>query len=151
MSNQPSLPILTQQPHQSTHTMATRSTTGTRKSNPKYAFSVISSQIPPTLAAKAIHVPVWRKAMIEEVNALIANKTWELVPRHSTQNVIGCKWLFRIKEHSDGSIDRFKARLVANGMHQREGADYDETFSTVIKPVAIHLVLSVAQTKGWKL
>lgn len=53
--------------------------------------------------------------MVEEFNALICNGTWELVPSQPHQHSIGCKWVFRIKRHSDGTIDRYKARLVAKG------------------------------------
>jgi hypothetical protein len=59
-------------------------------------------------------------------------------------NLVGCKWIFRIKRNPDGSVNRFKARLVAKGFHKRPGVDYLETFSPVIKPTTIHLVLSIA-------
>ena len=57
--------------------------------------------------------------MSEEYDALIRNGTCELVPHGSHQNVVGCKWIFRTKHNSNGSIDRFKARLIAKEFHQR--------------------------------
>jgi hypothetical protein len=64
-------------------------------------------------------------------------------------NVIGSRWVFKTKLKSDGSIERFKARLVVNGYNQLEGIDFTETFSPVIKPTTIRLVLSLAIIHGW--
>ena len=69
--------------------------------------------------------------MTEEINALLKNNTWVLVPPSPHQNKVGCKWVYCIKQNSDGSIERYKARLVAKGFHQQPGIDYDETFSPV--------------------
>ncbi|PKI64786.1 hypothetical protein CRG98_014782 [Punica granatum] len=87
--------------------------------------------------------------MEEEYLALLQNHTWELVPSSPTQNVVGCKWVYRIKQKADGTIDRYKARLVAKGFNQREGVDYSETFSPVIKPVTIRNILSLAVSSQW--
>jgi hypothetical protein len=62
--------------------------------------------------------------MQEEYDALIQNKTWHLVPPNSTKNLIDCKWVYRIKEHADGTIDKYKAWLVAKGFKQQYGIDY---------------------------
>lgn len=56
--------------------------------------------------------------MKDEFDALLRNRTWELVPKDPTKNIIACKWLFRIKQKPNRSIDRYKARLVAKGYHQ---------------------------------
>jgi hypothetical protein len=66
-------------------------------------------------------------------------------------NIVGCKWVFRVKRYAVGSVDRFKARLVAKRFHQRPGLDYKETFSPVVKPVTIHVVLTIAIMQGWSL
>ena len=57
----------------------------------------------------------WKEAMDNEYNALMKNKTWHLVPPKHGDNIIDCKWVYKIKRKSDGSIDRYKAGLVAKG------------------------------------
>ena len=89
--------------------------------------------------------------MSAKYDALVKNGTWELVPSHSSQNVVGYKWIFRIKCQPNGSVARYKARLVAKGFHQRPGVDFTETFSPVVKPVTIRLILTLAITNGWSL
>ena len=101
-----------------------------------------------TTAAKS---HAWHQAMNLEFDALLQNQTWTLVPSHPSQNLIGCKWVFRVKRNADGSIERHKARLVAKGFHQQSGIDYDETYSPVIKPTTVRTVLSIAISVGWSL
>ena len=74
---------------------------------------------------------------------------WHLIPPHPGLNVIDCKWVFKIKQKPDGSIDRYKACLVAKGFKQQYGVDYDDTFSPVVKPTTIRLLLSLAVPRGW--
>jgi hypothetical protein len=87
--------------------------------------------------------------MEAEFHALQANNTWTLVPKPPSQNVISCKWVFSVKENYDGSIDKLKARLVARGFTQQYGINYMETFSRVVKPATMCLVLSLAVSRGW--
>ena len=87
--------------------------------------------------------------MAEEFNAFLKNDTWEHVPRTPSMHVVGCKWLYKIKYALDGSVDRYKARLVALGNHQRAGIDYHETFSLVVKASTVRLILSIVVSCNW--
>jgi len=77
------------------------------------------------------------------------NNTWTLTTLPPTANVVGCKWVFKKKYNVDGSLQRYKTRLVAKGFHQREGHDFTDTFSPVIKPTTIRLVLIIALSSSW--
>ncbi|KAM1287467.1 hypothetical protein ACFX2J_001389 [Malus domestica] len=87
--------------------------------------------------------------MQEEFNALQLTGTRHLVPHFPSQNIVGCKWVFRIKRKPDGTVDMYKARLVAKGFHQKKGVDYQDTFSPVAKLVTIHVLLTLAVQYDW--
>ena len=91
----------------------------------------------------------WRSAMIEEINALTDNGTWDLVRLPIGKKVIGCQWVFTRKVNLDGSVARLKALLVAKGYAQTCGMDYSDTFSSVAKLTSIRLFISLAITHGW--
>ena len=71
------------------------------------------------------------------------------MPYRNNLNLLTCKWVYRIKYHSDGDIERRKARLVIRGLDQQAGLDYHDTFSPVVKPTTIHIILSLAISHGW--
>ena len=89
--------------------------------------------------------------MSSEITALMKHGTWDLVAPPAHYHLVGCKWVFRVKRHADGSIDRFKARLVVKGYNQRPSIDYVETFSPVIKSAIIRTMLSIVVISGWDL
>jgi histone deacetylase 1/2 len=103
------------------------------------------------MLAKALDDVRWREAMNDEYQALMENKTWHLVPPSSTRNIIDCKWVYRINKNVDGTIDRYKACLVAKGFKQRYGIDYEDTFNPVVKSATIRLVLTIVVSRGQSL
>jgi len=93
----------------------------------------------------------WRQAMQEEYKTLVDNGTWSIVERPKDKNVIGSKWVLRIKRNADGTVNKFKARLVAQGFSQVWGQDYFETFSPVTQCTSIRCLVALAAQHGWKL
>jgi histone deacetylase 1/2 len=89
--------------------------------------------------------------MDAEFSALKINNTWRLVDPPPGRHIVGCKWVFKLKHKPDGTVDRHKARLVAKGFTQRQGIDYTDTFSPVVKPTTVRLILSIAVSRGWQL
>ncbi|GKV40300.1 hypothetical protein SLEP1_g47962 [Rubroshorea leprosula] len=135
---------------QRTHSMVTHSQAGVRKLKilPSLLHTSTDLQEPRTFK-QACNLPEWQRAMQEEFLALQRNHTWVLVSPPSGANIVGSKWVYRFKQRADGSIERYKARLVAQGYTQQPGIDYDETFSPVVKPVTIRTVLTLAISKSW--
>ncbi|CAL8989481.1 unnamed protein product, partial [Prunus brigantina] len=109
----------------------------------------ISGTREPTNYAQAASDPHWQLAMKAELDALQLNRTWTLVPLPPGHKPIGCKWVYKIKYNSDGSIERYKACLVAKGYTQIEGVDYSETFSPTAKITTLRCLLSVATARNW--
>ena len=89
--------------------------------------------------------------MKEELDALTKNHTWDLVTFPSGQSVVGCKQIYKIKTRSVGSIEHYKAHLVAKGFTQEYKIDYEETFALVARISSIHALLAVAATSRWNL
>ena len=75
----------------------------------------------------------WEAAMKAEMDSIYSNDVWDLVELPEGRKSVGYKWVFKKKTKADGSIKRYKARLVAQGFTQKQGLDYDETFSPVIR------------------
>ncbi|XP_066358325.1 uncharacterized protein [Miscanthus floridulus] len=117
----------------------------------KWGMLLTSEVGEPTTLNEALTDPKWIEAMNHEYNALLQNKTWHLVPLPKGKNIIDSKWVYKIKRNADGTIDRYKARLVSKGYKQRYGIDYEDTFSPVVKAATIRLVLAVAMSLGWSL
>jgi histone deacetylase 1/2 len=105
----------------------------------------------PKNLADALHNPNWKVVMDVEYGALQKNMTWHLVPPQQGKNIIDCRWVYKVKRKADGTLDKYKAHLVAKGYKQRYGIDYEDTFSPMVKDTTIRIVLSVTVAQGWSL
>jgi hypothetical protein len=109
------------------------------------------SDAEPSIYVEAVVQQVWKDAMIEEYQSIMINDVWEVVPRPEGKSMVTSKWIYKIKHAADGSIEKFKARFVARGFSQKEGIDYDETFTPVARYTSIRTIISLAAVLGWRL
>lgn len=128
--------------------MITRGKRGIIKPKAPFAGSIVALSVPKSVAA-ALSDPTWLNAMKTEFKALQLSHTWSLVPWSPNMHIVGSKWIFKLKYNSDGSIDRPKARLVAQGFTQTPGLDFHDTFNPVIKPATVRIILTIAAFLHW--
>jgi hypothetical protein len=86
---------------------------------------------------------LWKKAMVEEIDALDNNEAWDIVELPTGRKPVGSKWLFKKKFNAEGKVEKYKARLVAKGYSQVEGIDFGEIFSPVAMLTSIRFLLSI--------
>ena len=91
------------------------------------------------------------KAMKSELDSMYSNQVWNLVKAPNDIKLVGCKWIYKRKRGIDGNVETFKARLVAKGYTQKEGIDYEETFSLVAMLKSIEILLSIATHYDYKI
>ncbi|XP_074276256.1 uncharacterized protein LOC141600007 [Silene latifolia] len=114
-------------------------------------LAAVTMGVEPPSFKEAIRDDGWCEAMKLEIDALERNDTWELSDLPPNKKALGCRWIYKIKYKSDGSIERLKARLVVFGNHQIEGLDYGETFAPVVKMVTVRIFLAIAAINKWEL
>ena len=115
-----------------------------------FIASLDSISLPNTVYETLSH-PGWRSAMVDEMQTLDYNGTWDLVLLPTGKKAIGCRWVFAIKFNFDESVARLKTRLVAKGYAQTYGVDYSDTFSLVTKLIYVRLFISLAASYDWDL
>ena len=94
----------------------------------------------------------WREATtLEYNNTLVENGTWEIVDLPQGEKSIGSDWVFKVKHNVDGSIERFKARIVAKGYSQRPGLDYNESFAPTFRPATLCIIMALAASEDLEL
>lgn len=117
---------------------------------PHVAFlaNITATHVPYTYKQAVVHKH-WSDAMVYEITTLEENKTWNIVPRPPNKNVVDCKWLFKVKYTPEGTVDKYKARLVPKGFTQTIGVDYFETYAPVAKMTTVRVVLALAAKYNW--
>ena len=88
--------------------------------------------------------------MIKEYQSIMKNDVWDVVPRPYGKSVVTSKWIYKIKHATNGSIEKYKARFVAQGFSQKEGIEYEETFAPIARYTSIRSVLVLAAVMKWK-
>ena len=123
------------------------------KVSPDYhAFLSAIQEIPiPRNAQEAMKNQRWKEAMDEEMRALLKNHTWDIVLLPEGKKPVGCRWVYTLKCKDDGSLEGYKARLVARGYTQTHGIDYQDTFAPVAKMNTIRIIISLAVNLDWPL
>lgn len=115
----------------------------------EHAFKVSASSSEPRSYSEAMKRPPdermhWHNAATQEIEALVRNGTFELVELPPGRRAIGCRWVFKVKRNADGSIERYKARVVAQGFSQRPGFEYHDTFAATPRWASLRAVLALA-------
>ena len=87
--------------------------------------------------------------MDQELEALTRNNTWVLVDKPPNKNLVGCMWVYKVKHKQDGTVERYKARLVVKGYTQIKGIGFMDTFSPIAKMTTLRVVLALASSKKW--
>ena len=119
--------------------------------SPVSLIATLSTISIPSCYKQAMEHECWKISMQAELQALEENHTWDIVPCPPTVKPIGSKCVFSVKIHSYGSLDRYKACLVALGNKQEYGIDYEETFSPVAKMTTVRTILAIAASRSWRL
>ena len=98
----------------------------------------------PSSFEEAMEEPAWVDAMVEEYDSIVKNSAWEIVPRPEGKLVVGSRWIYKVKQAADGSVEKYKARFVARGFSQIEGINYEETFAPVARYSYIRSILALS-------
>ena len=114
-----------------------------------HCYTALATLHEPHTYREASTNPLWQIAMKEELDALSKNHTWNLVTLPPEKSMVGCKWIYKIKTRSDGSIECYKARLIANCFTQEYGIDYEENFVSVACISSVRALLAVAAANKW--
>lgn len=119
------------------------------------SFAAFTSQLSaveiPKNVQDTLKISKWKEVILEEMKALEKNKTWSVMTLPAGKRTVGCKWVFTMKYNSDGSIERYKARLVVKGFTQTYGINYSETFAPIAKFNTIRGLLSLVANLDWAL
>jgi len=116
----------------------------------KSLLAKINNHNEPSTFKEAYKHAYWMDAMMLEYKALMKNGTWDLVLDSTAKNVIRNKWIYKINYNLEGEIKKYKSRLVAKGVTQKYGVDYEEKFSLVGNMAMVRLIHSLLASQDWK-
>ena len=114
--------------------------------------SIIIPDEDPTTYNQAIESSLrnqWTLAMDDEINALKKNKTFEVIDKPIGRNIVRSKWVFKTTKNADGTLERFRARAVAQGFSQARGFDFEDTFAPVIRYESLRLLIAICARNKW--
>eukprot|EP00253_Pinus_taeda_P021783 PITA_21783 len=123
----------------------------TERKQPDRYQAFVAQDGEPASFQQATQRQVWLDAMVEEYNSIMVNDIWEVVPRPQDISIVGSRWIYKIKYATDDSVEKYKARFVAKGYAQKEGIDYEETFTLVARYTSIRNVIFLASQMEWKI
>ena len=122
-----------------------------QKVSPQYKsfLTTLHQMLIPTTVGELLKYPHLREAMDEEMHALAQNHIWDIVQKPLMKILVGCRWVFTVKYRSDGTLERYTARLVAKGYTQTYGIEYKENFPPVAKMNTIRVLISLVVNLDW--
>jgi hypothetical protein len=97
---------------------------------------------------EVVKEPTWVDSMVEEYDSVVKNNAWEIVPRSVEKSVVGLRWIYKVKQDADGSVEKYKAIFVDQGFSQIERIDYDDTFAPVARYSSIRSIFSLLAQMG---
>ena len=113
----------------------------------KFSYKEAIGWKEPSSYKEAILNTTWQEVIQAEICALEKNNNWDFVSLPPDKKATGCKWVNKVKLKADGSLERFKACLVAKGYSQQYGVDFQETFSPVVKMTIVRCIIALAASK----
>jgi len=109
-----------------------------------YTYMIENEPLTYQQAMSSPDAPYWKEAVNSEIESILQNHTWELVDLPKGSKPLGYKWIFKKKLKVDGSIDKYKARLVIKGFRQKQDLDYFDTYSPVTRITSIRMLIAIA-------
>lgn len=103
----------------------------------------------PSSFEKEVQQPIWVDAMVEEYDSIVKKNAREVVPRPVGKSVVGSRWIYKVKQVVNGSVEKYKARFVASGFSQVHGIYYEDNFTPVVRYSSIRSILALSAQMGW--
>ena len=110
---------------------------------------IVTGSSEPSSFEEAMEDPTWVDAMVEEYDSIVKNSAWEIVPRPEGKSVVGSRWIYKVKQAADRSVEKYKAKFFSQGFSQIEGIDYEENFAPVARYSSIWSILALSAQMGW--